>query len=343
VGLGFFRSFNPILFQSRNARGAIRERWYFKHAFRRPNLHGYVDNKVAALSIMPAVMGIGGRLRAFVQVADGLRGESHLFGFPLGALSYRDSPFELRIADNRFSLDGMDLALEDEAMSVQASIRYGRLSPLRSSPLRPGLMGPFAFIPTLTNHHEIGSMDHEVSGWAELNYANSVPLVGRFSLDGGRGYIEKNWGSAIPMPRLWIQSNSFDAPGPSLSLSIARIEVGRRSFVGLLCVFTVGDQEFRFANYSGAQVVLLEHDGGSIRILLSSRTHKLEVLVRRGNERFVPAREVAAEVGSLAESLDSSVRVILKQRHGSVEDIIFDASSNAAAVELAGDIRQLRG
>lgn len=339
---GLFHTFNPILYQSRNAQSSALELWYFKHVVARLG-KGCSDLPLRALSVSPGIIRSGEESHAFVHVADGLKGTYYLFRFPQKEFRYRDSPFELRIGKNRFSLTGVDLDLENEEVGLRASIAYGALLPPRSSFLFRGVMGPYNLSPSLHNHHEIGSLDHDLTGTAEFSYPESPGEVEKVSFDGGKGYIEKNWGRNPPIPRLWIQTNSFDAPeASSLSFSTARVSKGRREFNGLLCVFVVGGVEYRFTTYTGAELVLLEYDTRAIRILLRDKRHKLEILVRRGLERYPFWSEMPDKPAALAESLDASARVILKSLHGSVEDIVFDSCSHAVAVEIAGDIQLLK-
>ncbi len=42
-------------------------------------------------------------------------------------------------------------------------------------------------------------------------------------LTGGRGYIEKDWGTSFPSAWIWMQCNTFDTPDTSFMLSYARI------------------------------------------------------------------------------------------------------------------------
>ncbi len=59
-------------------------------------------------------------------------------------------------------------------------------------------------------------MDHSVSGELEFN---GEPV----DFSGGRGYIEKDWGSYFPEGYIWLQSNHFDEPGISAKTSVAKI------------------------------------------------------------------------------------------------------------------------
>ncbi len=51
-------------------------------------------------------------------------------------------------------------------------------------------------------------------------------------LAGGRGYLEKDWGTAFPQAYVWMQSNHFEVPGVSLVASTALIPWRRAAFRG---------------------------------------------------------------------------------------------------------------
>ena len=52
------------------------------------------------------------------------------------------------------------------------------------------------------------------------------------SMDGGRGYLEKDWGAAFPAGYVWLQTNHFSDPATCLTGSIAVIPWLRSEFPG---------------------------------------------------------------------------------------------------------------
>jgi hypothetical protein len=86
---------------------------------------------------------------------------------------------------------------------------------------------------------------------------------------------------------------------------------------------------------------LLEVSGKFIRILIADSKTKLEVQVIRNSEGFLAAPVDGAMDRRIAESADSSVRVVLKRRHGSADIPLFDSSSAASGVEVVGDTSSL--
>ena len=63
-----------------------------------------------------------------------------------------------------------------------------------------------------------------------LLFSGTLSIDGEsLSLEGGRAYVEKDWGSKFPKTWVWIQANHFEAPKSSngavgtLMLSVASI------------------------------------------------------------------------------------------------------------------------
>lgn len=336
-----FRRFQPILFQGLHGRGSYFEGWYFKQT-------SGTDSRKRAFSFIPGVSRSEMGNQAFIQTIDGATGQTRYYRFPVDEFRFKDKPFEVQIGPNRFSMEELSVDLADETGQIEANLHFEDATPPRSSLLSPGVMGPYSFAPFMECYHGIASLNHRVNGVIRIDKAQTL------SFENGNGYIEKDWGRSMPSSWIWIQSNDFDRKlGPaSLSFSLARVPWLGTAFNGFICLFWASGIEFRFASYTGAVVDLLERDEESIRILVSDRTHKLELQIRGS---LVQDRKNAPEtsLGSLAapiegamsrriiENMDNRIRVVLKRRHGSVEDILFDGVSSPAAVELTGDIAEL--
>ena len=343
-----FRLFRPILFQGIRNKGRYFEGWYFKQTTQ-------IDRKGRAFAFIPGISRSGSGSHAFVQTMDGLSGASRYFTFPAEDFSYRDDPFEVRVGKNLFSCSNLSADLADEAGGIRAELEYADPNPPATSLLSPGVMGPYGFAPFLECYHGIASLDHSVTGSIEMSPKAEGSSRDKLVFAQGRGYIEKDWGRSMPSSWVWIQSNDFDPKvGPaSFSCSLARVPWLGGSFNGLICILWTSGIEYRFATYTGARVDLLERNGASLHLLISDRSYKMEIQLRGtladrraaalpGDE----SRTLAAPVDGamdrrIIESMDARLRIVLKRRRGSTEDIIFDASSGLAAVELTGDTSSL--
>ncbi|GAB1484581.1 hypothetical protein MASR2M78_33990 [Treponema sp.] len=202
-------------------------------------------------------------------------------------------------------------------------------------------MGPYSFAPAMECSHGIASMDHAVDGRIYCYKKDNQTY--EIAFNGGRGYIEKDWGKSMPEAWIWLQSNSFDmvVEPASLSFSLARVPWQGKAFNGFICLLLAGGKEYRFASYTGACIDLLEDEGATVRILLSDSRYKMEILVRQAKAGLLKAPEKGAMARQISESLDSWMRVVLKRRRGSSDEIIFDATANVVGSELVGDLDSL--
>jgi hypothetical protein len=103
----------------------------------------------------------------------------------------------------------------------------------------PGIMGPFSFVPFMECYHGIVSMDHSIEG--HLNIDGSF-----IEFNGGRGYIEKDWGRSFPSAYVWMQTNHFSSEGISIKASVANIPWLGSSFVGFICGLWLHDRLIQF-------------------------------------------------------------------------------------------------
>lgn len=335
--IGLFRPFFPILYQGFGKRNRYFEGWYFKHTSRSADPSNRGARTVA---FIPGISRSPGGDHAFVQMIDGADGSTRYFRFSSRDFSTQDAPFGVRIGENRFSLSGIHVDLEDSEGSVRGDLRYGPLVRPRRSPLSPGVMGPYSFVPAMECYHGVASLDHPVDGFLTRSSAAEE----RIDFKDGRGYIEKDWGRSMPRSWIWIQSNTFDAEVGSASLffSLAKVPWRGSHFNGFISIFYAGKTEYRFASYTGARVDLLEQQGPTLRLLVSDSVFKMEILVRRNHEGTLAAPMDGSMERRISESADAWVRVVLKRRHGDSDEPIFDSASSASGVEVVGDISELR-
>ena len=130
---------------------------------------------------------------------------------------------------------------------IAADIQLGKLMPIETSVVTPNVMGFFAYLPFMECYHGLVSMRHNVSGYLSLGGET-------IDLNGGVGYIEKDWGCSFPKEYIWVQSNHFDVPNLDFMCSIAHIPFMGTAFQGFLCNLYFEDKEYRFATYNGTKL-----------------------------------------------------------------------------------------
>lgn len=327
---------HPFGFQNkRNER--YFEGWYFKN----------VANDGRAFSFIPGVSyDADGTGHAFVQTIRGSDGATDFQRFDLEDFEGAQQKFSVRVGPNRFSFDGMEVELPEVFGGITGKLVYSGITDIRRSFLRPGIMGWYRYVPFMECYHEVGSVDHGVSG--SLTIGDET-----LSFDGGRGYLEKDWGTSMPSAWVWIQCNNFAYAGSSLMLSIARIPWLGRSFTGFLGFLAVGaGREFvgradpqlsntvlQFGTYSGARVTGLTAEGTTVAIEIALGRRRLSIRGERTHGGSLAAPVAGAMDRRIAESLNGHVQVEL---HGADDSILYKDEGRPAGIEVVGEMSELQ-
>jgi hypothetical protein len=316
------RLFRPDLFQGGGRSRRYFEGYYFKH----------VAPDGTAYSVIPGMSrGGDGSGHAFVQLIRGEDGVSRYYRYPLEAFRAEGPELLIRVGESEFSPAGIVLELGSGAESVRGSVHYAGSVGFPRSLLSPGIMGWYTFVPFMECYHGVVSVDHELRG--------ALSVDGReVSLDGGRGYIEKDWGASMPSAWVWMQTNSFPGRRASFMASIARIPWLRGSFVGFLGFLWYQGGFYRFATYTGARLRRLTVEGHEVRVEIADAATVLEVKGTRSGEGSLQAPLLGLMDRRIAESLDACLDIRLTTKAG---DEIFHATGSAAGLEVVGNVGTL--
>ncbi|MFV0633333.1 tocopherol cyclase family protein [Demequina sp.] len=295
-------------------------------------------DRSARLAIIPGIFrgGAGGHDEAFVQVLDGMTGESWYETEPASAFWANSRRFDVTVGASRFGEDGIEVDLP--GAGLRGAVRFTTaLDPWPVTWRSPGIMGPYGWVPVMECYHGLVSFGHDLAG--------TLTLGGReLNFDGGRGYLEKDWGRAFPQGYVWMQSNHFSHPGVSLSASIATIPWGRTSFrgfiVGVRRPHPDGGQVLhRFATYTGARTTALEMDDAHVAWEMCARSGavlRLQAERRRGGLLHAPVRTQMHR--RVEETLDARIHLELIAPDGRV---VLDDVGEAAGLEVHGDLEAL--
>lgn len=315
----------PEVYHGKRAVGTFFEGWYFK----------MVDESLENILII-----IPGAFKdkeeqhshAFVQIMDGTNNRSGYVEYALEDFDYSDSTFDISVGSNHFSRHRMRLDIESPDYNLCGELSFHNTMPWPSNIFSPGAMGWYAFLPFMQCYHEVLSMDHRISGQLQIN-GNTVDF------DRGRGYMEKNWGSAFPSDWVWMQSNHFmDLPGTSLTLSIARVPILGRSIVGCLCGFFFQDKLLRFTTYNGAQVRHLVIDPQHVEVALACNGYTLEVNSPRTSGALLRASNGKEMVSNVVESITPGLEVRLHKNN----QLLYSGLGRCAGLEVHGSLEKNR-
>jgi len=319
-------TWNPERFQGWGKTRRYFEGWYFKLIS---------PDEATALAVIPGIAyDEKGEGHAFVQVLDGRQNTATYHRFPVDAFQPSKDRFALQLGDNFFGQQEIRLNLPE----VKGQVQFARTVPWPVKPLSPGIMGWYAFVPFMECYHGIVSMDTELRG--------ALVVHGKpCSFEGGRGYLEKDWGRSFPSSWIWMQSNHFlpeNGPngqsGTSFKASVARIPWLGSAFVGFIGGLWHNNKLYRFTTYTGAKLHKVAVQDSHVELVIQDRRHQLEVYAVRsdGGELVSPVQGLMA--GRVSESMSARLRIRLTQRDGQV---VFEGEGRNAGLEVAGPYQEL--
>jgi hypothetical protein len=311
----------PGVYHGLNKKPPFFEGWYYKL------ISADERNKVA---IIPGVI-LGNDAHAFIQVLDGVDGTSAYVKFPIQDFRADDRHFSIKIGENRFDDRHLSLALNSPECQLTGDIHLGPLNPWPVTWFSPGIMGWYAWVPSMECYHGVLSFSHSLEGTLTLN-----GKVMDFS--GGRGYIEKDWGQSFPAAWIWCQSNHFSGRDACLTASVAIIPWKGNAFRGFIVGFWLEGKLHRFATYNGARIESLQIFDDHVDWVIKNRQHRLFLKAARvqGGLLRGPTRHDMGQ--RVVETLNATVQVRLETLQG---DLLFDEIGAHTGLEVMGDLPRL--
>jgi tocopherol cyclase len=301
------------------------EGWYIKCINR---------NRANAIVVIPGIQLHTDKTKsqAFIQVLDGNARTTRYVSYPLETFSAARRGMDFRIDKNIFSARRLLLDIDSPDCRLQGELEFSGLSPWPVSFRSPGIMGWYAWAPFMECYHGVVSLDHAVSG--------CLTLDGRkIHFDGGRGYIEKDWGRSFPRAYTWMQCNHFHQTRTGLIVSIAVIPWLRGScFRGFIIGFLQDGYLHKFATYTGAKLRDLSIDDREIRFIVSDMHHRLVVTAQRAAGGWLQAPGAEGMGARVAETLNGVIDLEFSEKEGSGWKPLFRGQGAHAGVEAAGDL-----
>jgi len=322
----FKKAGNTIIFQGNKKKKNYFEGWYFK----------MVGNDGSSiLSVIPGISlsADGKEQHAFIQIINGITAQTDYYSFPIEEFSFSKKEFALKIADSYFSKDSIIINIKDDNSIVSGKITMLNQVEYKSGRLiNTGIMGPYRFVPFMECYHGVVSLTHSLHGKLIIN--NEV-----HDFYGGRGYIEKDWGSSMPSAWIWMQSNNFNDKNSSFMLSIADIPWLGKSFTGFLGFFYHDNKIHHFATYRPTKLQLEITDSNQLIINIENRKNSFIINAISNNAGLLKAPVEGAMDRRIPESIDAFLKISMMDKKGT---IIFMDSTNITALEMVGDYQKLQ-
>lgn len=310
---------NPPLFQGSLCRKRYFEGWYFKQV---------AADHSSIYAFIPGISLSKNDRHAFIQILNGISGETKYIEYPLDQFSYQKNKLDLKIGGSRFTEDAIELHIQKNGFSLDGRLTYSGHAKYPANLRNPGIMGWYSYVPFMECYHGIVSANHRVQGVLHIDQK-------AIDFSDGKGYIEKDWGRSFPESWIWVQSNSFERAEQSVFLSVAKIPWLSKFFIGFIA-FVYREGKFTvFASYNGSRIKRISKSGSSIDILLESPSHTLgvNVLMKSAGALHAPVRGEMKRM--IKESIDSALSFELndKRTGEKIED-----QSPIAGFELIEDI-----
>ncbi|MCL2438777.1 MAG: tocopherol cyclase family protein [Coriobacteriia bacterium] len=283
---------HPELFQDLHGSNYF-EGWYFK----------FQDASGEILAVIPGISRTKDKEFAFIQVLSSHLSIATYTKYDIEDFHYDEDPWSIRIADNYFGLDRIELHILADDIELIGKFNLANIIPLRTSFYAPSIMGPFAYLNSMECYHAVLSMHHEISGQARLNGQ-------LLDFDDSCGYLEKDWGRSFPKEYIWIHGQDV-LSHDTLFFSLARIPLAGRSFDGLIAVFYVDGVQHRFATYNLAHVKTFTKNGDSYLLEVKQGEHTLRLRLQMRDAHPLLSPQLGEMSGTIKESLTSTCEVQL--------------------------------
>lgn len=195
-------------------------------------------------------------------------------------------------------------------------------------------MGWGTFVPFMQCKHGVVSMNHTIQGTLEIDGE-------QIAFDGGKGYVEKDWGHGFPSSYIWMQSNHFQREEMSFMLSIARITWLHITFSGFVGVLWVKDRFYTFATYTGAKITQFEKGEKRARITIEDKHLELEIEAVQDRVWELKSPEMGTMTRGIFESLTSTLTLRLYEKTKAGRRLIFEDEGRNAGLEIMDDTNEL--
>lgn len=307
----------PEIFQGKYKKKNYFEGWYFK------NIDKSKENALAVI----AGISFGKNKNdhhCFIQILDIINDKINYIKYDMKAFKYDENYFEIKIDNNYFSANEMCLDIRTDNVNISGILNFDNIIQLEKKALRPGIMGPFSFIPFMECYHGIVNIHHEVTGYIKHN----EKII---DFNGGYGYIEKDWGESFPKAWIWLQSNHFYKDDATVMFSIAKIPFMGRCLTGFISFIRVKDKIYYFATYTNAKIKKLDIYENKLDIIICDKDYNFELYAENSLSGLLKAPKEGEMIREIYESIDTRVRVILKDKKGK---ILFDGEGTNAGMEV---------
>lgn len=306
----------PAMFQGWGKDNQYFEGWYYKLVS---------ADCQHAIAIIPGISYGETGTHAFIQTMDGIKKTTRYDRLQPEAFKPDNERFEVTVGENIFSDEEIRLQLPH----LSGTVKFLNTVPFEGSFLSPGIMGWYSFVPFMQCYHGLVSMDHDLAGILVHNDQT-------IDFTGGKGYIEKDWGSSFPKAWVWTQCNHYQGHDRlSVMASVAHIPWLGSHFIGFLAIIYVNGKVKIFTSYTNAKVLLNLHQD-CVELSFWDKESHLRIKARQQEGTDLVAPHKGAMTGKVNESIQASHDISYRSKDGLIE-----AKGSMAGLEVGGNSRIL--
>ncbi len=311
---------HPERFQGAKKTDRYFEGWYFKMVSR---------DERHTVALIPGVSVNRDDPHAFLQVflsrrePDGTSLSTRYLRFPMDRFTYEPQGYAIAIGTSAFTKEAVTLDTSDASFMLRGTVAFSDMVPIRKTLWMPNIMGFFGYFTFMECYHGVISMTHRLHGSLELNGEC-------IDFEGGKGYIEKDWGRSFPRAYVWMQSNHFADPGTSLMFSYADIPFLGMHFKGLIANLLLAGKEYRFATYNFARVLREAVRDGAVSYRLRKGRYLLEVEASSDRQIGLASPRDGRMVEQIKEGLSGTIRIRLYRG----KTLLIDDVGRHAGIEI---------
>lgn len=311
--------YKPEVFQGNLDKKNYFEGWYFKHVS--------ADLK-NVYTFIPGISLNDADPHAFIQVLNGITGESEYIPFPTSEFSWRKDKLYVKIGKSVFTDSYVNIDLKVGNVKVTGLIEYLNVVRYPKKLFSPGIMGWYSFIPYMECKHGIVSVNHELKGKLHVNDQ-------AIDFRKGKGYIEKDWGTSFPEAWLWIQANNFNDSATSFCFSVAKIPWRGKFFTGFIAFLYYNRKFHLFSTYNGSVINEVKRNANSVFLELRNRKNiiRINTVSKKSGELRAPVSGSMSR--RIKESNDAIVSVAL---YNTDNKALYTDTSKRSGMELIDKI-----
>lgn len=316
----FKKIIHPEYFQGNKKKTNYFEGWYYKCVS---------PDGLYTLAFIPGISMNSSDPHAFVQlfISHDLEIEtklsSYYFRYDVKEFTYGHDDFFVKIGNNYFSKEKIDIELINNELNVFGSLKISHITPINHSIFTPNIMGFFGYFNFMECYHGIVSMTHQLSGLLTINQQEIM-------FNDGKGYIEKDWGKSFPRAYVWLQSNHFKNPKTSLMFSYADIPFLGFYFKGLIVNLHYENREYRFATYNFAKVKVETIEPRTVRYIIKKGCYTLDIEAHSTNEIELASPRNGQMIEQIKEGLSGTISVKLYKK----KELIYEDIGLHSGIEI---------